>query len=236
MEALRIAVCEDSAIEQKRLIFLINGCGIPAVVSAFDSGEALLADFGRGKYDLIFMDIYMEGMTGIDAVTAIRKIDSHVPVAFATTSTEFALESYRLDALKYIEKPVQKKAVMELLELARFKKEQIPSLLLQISGKDVSIPFDQITYAEQMGHAVVFHLHDGSSVKASGKLNDYEDRFDMQPFFRCHKSFLVNLTYAQEIDPEFHIFTMSDGTNVHIRREELSAAKKALQDFRSQDH
>ena len=93
MEALRIAVCEDSAIEQKRLIFLINGCGIPAVVSAFDSGEALLADFGRGKYDLIFMDIYMEGMTGIDAVTAIRKIDSHVPVAFATTSTEFALES-----------------------------------------------------------------------------------------------------------------------------------------------
>ena len=56
MEALRIAVCEDSAIEQKRLIFLINGCGIPAVVSAFDSGEALLADFGRGKYDLIFMD------------------------------------------------------------------------------------------------------------------------------------------------------------------------------------
>ena len=160
MEALRIAVCEDSAIEQKRLIFLINGCGIPAVVSAFDSGEALLADFGRGKYDLIFMDIYMEGMTGIDAVTAIRKIDSHVPVAFATTSTEFALESYRLDALKYIEKPVQKKAVMELLELARFKKEQIPSLLLQISGKDVSIPFDQITYAEQMGHAVVFHLHE----------------------------------------------------------------------------
>ena len=125
---------------------------------------------------------------------------------------------------------------MELLELARFKKEQIPSLLLQISGKDVSIPFDQITYAEQMGHAVVFHLHDGSSVKASGKLDDYEDRFDMQPFFRCHKSFLVNLTYAQEIDPEFHIFTMSDGTNVHIRREELSAAKKALLDFRSQDH
>ena len=140
---MKLAIVDDNKLEQELIFNTLRTYeherNISLDISSYSDGNSFLNTYVPGDFDLIFMDIYMEGMTGIDAVTAIRKIDSHVPVAFATTSTEFALESYRLDALKYIEKPVQKKAVMELLELARFKKEQIPSLLLQISGKDPCI-------------------------------------------------------------------------------------------------
>ncbi|MEG1269653.1 MAG: response regulator, partial [Oscillospiraceae bacterium] len=104
----------------------IEKSGIPASCTTFESGEAFLQDYRAEKYDLIFMDIYMARITEIETVTAIREIDGAVPIAFVTTSTDHTLKSYRLEALKYIEKPVKKKAVQELLSLAQLKKENTP--------------------------------------------------------------------------------------------------------------
>ncbi|MEG1577977.1 MAG: response regulator, partial [Oscillospiraceae bacterium] len=87
MEDLQIAVCEDLLEEQQRLLTMIEKSGIPASCTTFESGEAFLQDYRAGKYDLIFMDIYMAGITGIETVTAIREIDEAVPIAFVTTST-----------------------------------------------------------------------------------------------------------------------------------------------------
>jgi CheY-like chemotaxis protein len=96
---LRIAVCEDDPDDAAFLDDLIEKSGILSECHAFAGGEELLASFGAGRYDLIFMDIYMEGMQGIETVEAIRQTDRNVVIAFITSSLDHALEGFRLNAL-----------------------------------------------------------------------------------------------------------------------------------------
>lgn len=231
MEQLHIAVCEDSPEEQERLLCQIKASGIPTDCTIFAQGEALLQDYAVGKYDLIFMDIYMDGMTGIETVTAIRRIDEAVPIAFVTTSTDHTLESYRLEALKYIEKPVKEKAVRELLQLAQMKKENTPRLLLKIGGKDCSAAFDRILYLEQRAHTLFVFLISGEVLQANERLELVEPQFASQPFFRCHKSYLVNLAHVKALDTELMVFSMKEGGNVHIRRESMGKSRKAFEAY-----
>ena len=231
MEKLQVAVCEDSAEEQESLLTFIQSSGVPAHCSVFASGEAFLADFQPEKYDLIFMDIYMGGISGIDVITAVRQKDEAVLVAFATTSLDHTLESYRLGAVRYLEKPVCGKAVRELLELALLKKQSSPRLLLCAEGGNTSVPFDRILFIEQQAHTLSIHLLDGKMLSSYERLDDVALRCEGQGFFRCHKSYLVNLANVRTFDRSLCVFTMSDGQNVHIRRQSMTKARQAYETY-----
>lgn len=231
METLQAAVCEDDPGEQETILSLIAASGIPTQCSTFSSGEDFLAQFQPGKYDLILMDIYMGGISGVEAVTQVRKLDENVPIAFATTSPDHTLESYRLGVLKYIEKPVREKAVRELLELALLKRDSRPRLFLKIDGEELGVPFERILYVEQQAHGLLLHLTGGESLHANERLDALEAQFSTHDFFRCHKSYLVNLAYVQNFDRELMVFTIQGGENVYIRRESLTEARKAYESF-----
>lgn len=231
MKYLNIAICEDSLDEQKYLLHIIKNSEFPTKTTIFNCGESLLSEYQRGKFDLIFMDIYMTGITGVETVSAIRKMDENVLIAFTTTSTDHTLESYRLDAIKYIEKPVKEKSVIKLLELALLKKENTPELIIKIKGQTSYIPFERILYVEQKSHTLHFFLTGGEVLKANAKLDDVVKQFEGQSFFRCHKSYLVNFSYVKNLDKELMVFAMENDRNVHIRRESISKARKALEAY-----
>lgn len=231
MENLQIAVCEDNIEEQNSLLYILENSGFPVKITIFNCGEDLLADYSKGKFDLIFMDIYMSGISGVETVTEIRKIDENVPIAFTTTSTDHTLESYRLNALKYIEKPVKEGAVHDLLELAQLKKKNVPHLIVKIKGKDTSIPFERILYAEQKSHTLYLFLTGNEVIKANEKLDNVEAQFEGHSFFRCHKSYLVNFSYVKNLDKELMVFKMKEGKNVHIRRESMTIVRKAFETY-----
>lgn len=231
MEPLKIAVCEDNAEERKSLLDILKQGEIENQTAVFTSGEDFLRDFQPGKYDLVLMDIYMNGITGVDAVTALRERDGGVPVAFITTSTDHALESYRLGAIKYIEKPVKAKAIHELLHIAQIKKNDTPHLCIRVHGQDESIPLERIVYVEQQNHTLLLHLTGGETVQTTERLDNVAPQFAGEAFFRCHKSYLVNLSQVAALDRELMVFSMKDGGNVHIRRESLSAARKAFESY-----
>lgn len=231
MESLRIAVCEDSTEEQKKLFAILEQSEIPTVTATFANGEDFLREYRQGKYDLLLMDIYMGGMTGVEVVTNIRKKDETLIVAFITSSADHTLESCRLKALRYIEKPVKEKDVRELLAFAQLKKENTPRLLLKKDGKDLSQPFERILYVEQREHTLYLHLTGGDVLQVNGKLNNIEPQFAGQSFCRCHKSYLVNLSHVAELDKWLMVFVMSEGGTVHIRRESMGKAKKAYEAY-----
>ncbi|MEG0895540.1 MAG: LytTR family DNA-binding domain-containing protein, partial [Oscillospiraceae bacterium] len=158
METLKIAICEDTHSEEEKLLALLNKSDIPTSCTVFTSGEALLKTYEPQAFDLLLMDIYMGGITGVETVSKIREIDEDVPVAFITTSTDHALESYRLSALKYIEKPFKQKDIEEILTLAQLKKSNVPSLVIKKNGIEEKIPFSQILYLEQQTHQVNIYL------------------------------------------------------------------------------
>ena len=135
-DVLKIAVCEDETAQRNRLLALLDNSSIKNIYSVFENGEKLLNVFEQGKYDLILMDIYMDSeLSGIETVKLIRKKDKDISVAFVTTSKDHALESYRLSAIKYIEKPYTKENIENTLRLALLKKQDVPSLLVQKKRK-----------------------------------------------------------------------------------------------------
>ncbi len=231
MEILHTAVCEDNLDEQKNVLAILQKSEIPTETTLYCCGEDFLKEYQQGKFDLVFMDIYMDGISGLDVVTRLREIGDNVPVAFITTSTEHTLESYRLDALKYIEKPLKERAVLELLEFAQLKKEHTPRLLLKKNGRDFSLPFERILYVEQKDHTLYLYLVGGEIVQVKERMDLIEPQFDEQPFFRCHKSYLVNLSYVAKLDRELMVFVMKEGQNVHIRRQSMSKARKAFESY-----
>ena len=229
---LKIAICEDEADQKNILLQLLDESDIKNTSVVFANGEDLLADFKPGKYDLILMDIYMDGeLTGIKTVKLIRKKDKDIPVAFVTTSKDHALESYRLSAMKYIEKPYSKESIEDILHLALLKKNELPSLFVQRNGVMERVPFANILYMEQHMHKVYIYLKNKENFSVYGKLSELNKQLPESSFFLPHKSFAVNLSYVMYMDMELRSFVMENKTIIPIRREFLTKAKKALEGF-----
>lgn len=231
MNFLNIAICEDNQDELNRLLKIINLSNLPTKCTTFKSGEELLKDYNIETYDLIIMDILMKGMTGIETIKSIRQNDENVLVAFTTSSLDYALDSYRLNAIKYIEKPISNKQIFELLEITQIKCNNKPSFAIKKNGENYSIPYNRIVYIEQQGRNLLIHTYGNNIIEINEKIDKIESQFINQSFIRCHKSYLVNLQYVKSIDKELSIFEMKEGGNVHIRRESMSQSKKAYEDY-----
>ena len=231
-DVLKIAVCEDETDQRNRLLTLLDESSIKNTYSVFENGEKLLKVFERGKYDLILMDIYMDSeLTGVEVIRLIREKDKNIPVAFVTTSKEHTLESYRLSAIKYIEKPYSKESIEDTLYLALLKKQDVPSLLVQKNRSIQKIPFADIIYIEQQVHKIFICLNNTEDVYIYGKLSDLNEQLPEEQFFIPHKSFVVNLSFVRYIDTELKCFAMGNHTNVPIRRELLTKAKNTLENY-----
>ena len=231
MEELLIALCEDDADEQKKLISLIQSGRVPAKTTVFDSGEALLGNDPSGSFDLVLMDIYMDGISGVEAARRIRNIDPEIPVAFVTTSKEHALDGYRLNVNRYLEKPVSQKAMDDVLLFALDRRENPPGITILVQGRPLSLPVRRLLYVEQKAHYLTFHLLDNKTIQAKGKLDELMPQLEAFPFFRCHKSYLANLAFVTGIDRELMVFHMRGGEKVYIRRENFKKAREAWELF-----
>ncbi|WP_409968921.1 LytTR family DNA-binding domain-containing protein [Bengtsoniella intestinalis] len=231
METLRIAICEDDPQDLQHLLDILDQSQYPMVVSTFTSGRVFWAQFHPNQYDLLLMDIFTDDITGIDVVTKVRTTDPDVPVAFTSSSQAFTRESYRLDALKYIEKPASAKAIIEMLQLTQLKQQTVEQLVLRTATGAMTYPTSQIIYLEQTGRKLTLHFSSGEQVTVTKKLDEIADQLAGKHFLRCHKSYLVNLAFVCGIDCTLSTFSTTQGDTVHIRRESFWQAKKAFETY-----
>ena len=129
---LLIYLCDDEPSSIRALESLL--ASEPNVrVSSFDAGTKLLAAIGKQAPDLVILDIFMKGLDGIAVLREIRDAAGDLPVALCSTSTEFAMDGYRLRAVRYLEKPVRQEELHELLTFVRSTRRARPVFRL---GKD----------------------------------------------------------------------------------------------------
>lgn len=223
---LLIYICDDEADAVEAIETLIHQERTLRVrTESFSSGEELLPALKTRLPDLLILDIFMEGMDGIAVLRQIRTIARDLPVALYSTSTDFALEGYRLKAVRYLEKPVKQADVRELLRFLR--KTQIGRPLFHL-GPNESVPLADILYFEQQKHKIVLHLTTGEERTYYGKLDQLES---LSPaFVRSHKSYLVNLDHVVAIDRELSVFRMRNGSMAYIRKGELPAMKRCYEE------
>ncbi len=230
-ETLVLGICEDDDEEYTNLEMILGKFDIQTEAERFTDGSGLLENYYPGKYDLLLMDIYMDGMNGVETTARVRETDSDVPIAFITTSQDFAMEGYRYQVCRYLVKPLKEEQVRQVLELALREKRSMESVHLQVDGEQCAIPISRILFAEQSNHMLYVHTTGGQIYKSRGKLDELQIHLPEKQFFRCHKSYLVNLNQVCGIDRELSAFELNEGQLAYIRRGSMKQSRHAWEDF-----
>ena len=191
-------------------------------IDGYTSGEALLKQFSAGKYDLIFLDIYMGGMSGVEAAKRIRAIDKNVMLVFVTTSNEFASESYAVKANFYLLKPIRPNSVRQLAETLAQQMQNIRSVAALPDG--TVIPLSSLVYTSCSGHYVNVYLvgSEPLKIRTTHKIMD-EALSKYDGIISCNKGVLVSLANVAKLDGEN--FTMINGDTVPISRRKPAQIK-----------
>ena len=236
---LNIAVCDDSSEDRELLIRFINKAIIECntdvnyEIFTFESGEDLEEYYNDGKssFYVIFLDIYMTGMNGIETAHAIRKNDDLCKIIFTTTSTDHALEGYSVFAYNYLVKPISFDTFKPIFEKAieDIGIEKQKSLCIKTGAKIETIMYRDIKYIESCGKTIIIHSNQGSDITTYAKLDEIEAAIDDTRFLRSHKSFLVNMLYIKSV--EQYNFILKDTTIIPIRQKGFPELKRLYYEF-----
>ena len=217
---MNIAICEDyapdAATARAILEDYIEQNAYSGEISVFGSGEELLADFSLAKYDVIFLDIYMEGMNGITAAKKIRDIDPTCALIFITASSDHALASYSVRGSAYVVKPIDgKKMWYALFTCREIFLRNARYIEIRTDRVDIKIPLIRIYHVESYNHYALFSTDEGE-FKSRMTLDEAEQQLDGRPFYRCHQSYLINSNHIRKLDVNEII--MKNDKSIPIRK------------------
>lgn len=232
---IKIALCDDNEIERGILKNVIEGLlkeiGQEVQAFEFSSGEKLLRNYSKGDYDVIFLDIQMKQLDGIETGKAIRAKDAQVEIVYATSSEEYMKEGYDIHALAYLLKPYRLEKVRETLVyyLNKYdvKKENDNAKMLEVTiqQKKIFIRQRDIYCLESMGRVVSIYCKN-DVFKVYARLGELEEKLDSEMFLRCNQSYIVNILWVKEIVD--YDFQMPDDKLVPIRKRDK---KEIVQKF-----
>ncbi len=232
---MRIAIVDDleteRALLKTRLERQLSLRGAEAEILEFDSGESFLAAQKERRFTAAFLDIYMEGLSGMDAARELRKTDADCLLVFTTTSTDHALEGFQVRALHYLVKPFSEEELSGLLAemLAKLPRPE-PVLTVKVSGSDVRLRYRDIVSAEHFAHMINIHTTAGKTLATRQSFKAFTEPLKKDPrFFVCSRGVIVNLEHAADFQDA--AFCMTDGSRVYVNQELLKPARQAFMEF-----
>ncbi len=222
----KITMVEDNDAEAARVAEYIGRYGRESGeafdVKRFADAETFLADYDA-DCDVVFMDIQLPDMSGMDAARRLRERDSEVTLVFITNMVQYAVSGYEVSALDFIVKPVAyyNFAIKFRRVLRERRTRSAGGAELSLSGESgvKRMAVSSIKYIEVAGHHLIFHTFDGT-VDVCGTLADMEKTLEGKHFSRCNNCYLVNLKYVTEIGPGS---CMVGGEEVQISRRRRKA-------------
>ena len=199
----------------------------------FHSPLELITEIGRGmRFDILFLDVLMPGENGIDVAAEIRNYDKNAKIIFLTSSSEFAVQSYTVNAFYYQLKPICEETFTRLMDavLSQCEMEQASSLILHCKTGITRIKPTHLEYCEVIHRTLFIHLTSGKVLECIGSLADLEKQLlPYGSFLRPHRSYLVNLEYIQNLS--YRAITMSCLTEIPIPRGKYNEIKNAFLEY-----
>ncbi len=170
---------------------------IPLQKEVFPSAEAFLFRWAEKAFDILLLDVEMDGMDGVTLAKQVRREDETVQLVFITGYSDYIAEGYEVAALHYLMKPVRKEKLFSVLDRAFAKLQRNRQVLnLEISGELFRVPLFELRYLESAKNYVTLHAKETYTVKRP--LKDFEGELDSR-FFRLGRGFIVNLERVQKV-------------------------------------
>lgn len=222
---IRVAIVEDEKSASDKLSEYIERYSveknIQTSVVKFGNAVDFLSEY-NSIFDVVFMDIEMPMMNGMDAAHQLRNVDKSVCLIFITNMTQYAVKGYEVDAIGYIVKPIDYFAFSVYFDKAiRHTSNKHSAEIIVKTDEYVKRFFvNDLYYIEVSGHYVVYHTTSGN-YRELGQINKLEAILPKGDFFRCHNCFLVNLKYATEIRKNF----------VKVGNDEVEISRRRRKEF-----
>lgn len=192
-------------------------------VVAYDNALDFIDKY-KVSADVIFMDIQMPYLNGMDAAKKVREMDENVVIVFVTNLARYAIEAYEVNAYDFVLKPVRYSAFsMKMDRICRYvERNRNGTRLLNIITREVKkrVCVSEIKYVEVRNHEVILHCVD-EEIKFRGTLSAIADELHEAEFALCNSCYLVNLKYVTEID----------GDSVNVGGEKLRISQPKRKQF-----
>ncbi len=221
----KIAVVEDNKVERQTLLNQLAALqkqdGLSLEILAFPSGSEFLAQY-KADYALVFLDIDMPGLNGIETARAIRRADSTAILIFVTNMAQYALTGYEVEAFDFILKPINPYnfAIKVRRALNRVAKDQGNAIMVREKGGARRVQISDIRYLEVTGHYVIYHTTAGDLTEYS-TLKDASQKINSPLFVQCNQSYLIHLKYVDSVSRE----------SVQVAGQELFISRKMRSAF-----
>ncbi len=229
MRQIQIAVCDDEEFYRNELEKMLSVYGnetdTDLAIELYENAQILLdAMKQEGKrYDLIFFDIEMPEITGIDAARKIYKMETGALFCFVTNHNRYAIRAFEVEAINYISKPMKYLDLKSVMKRAKAQiyysidEEEAKMRYLEIvSARDkVVVDLTKVVYIEKRRNQCVFHLTDGEQICYDSLGNIYK-RLDPEQFFFTHQGYIANFSHIKEVRKDAVCF--GEGAEIPVSR------------------
>lgn len=239
-------IAEDEFLAREELQYLLEKEKDFVLLPSAESGEQLLELYYEYKPDVVFLDIEMPGITGVEAAKQITASTKDAPIfVFTTAYDNYAVDAFEIEALDYLLKPFDQVRLQQTLERVRIKLQkeqqdqnnetqaQVPpatsnKLLIDDGEKMIVLAPESIYYAVPSQRMLEIHT-ENEVIESKMTLQELEKKLTGRTFFRTHRSYLVNLNHILEITPWFN-----GAYNITLKNKEKTiipvsrSARKAL--------
>lgn len=198
---MKIAICDDEEVFLNKLKSELSKMLVHTdyLIDCYTNGRELLAAYSEKKYDILILDIEMEGLNGIDTAKKIRLTDRVVTIAFLTSYEEFAIAGYNVKAERYILKHQPEFMYREQLKgLIYDYSQNHKRFLFSNNNTSFSLGLSDIIFFEVFNRNITIHTVD-SEYTYYGKLSDLVDMYKNDGFIKVGKSYLINASYIKII-------------------------------------
>lgn len=201
---LRIAICDDEASQIEMVTFLIEKfrTDYPDItVESFGSAEELIDQYERGeRFDFLFLDIQMKGITGVDAASRIREKDQGVIIIFISAHSSYVSGAFNAKAFHYLLKPFQAEEFYKVFEqaLAQYSKDHY-KYSISFKNQTHVVEVRDIVYIESYKRKLTVNTADGNAYETYSNMSREAKKLAPYGFVQTHQGFLVNVAYVEHI-------------------------------------
>ena len=198
---------------------------LDVLVECYSSGEELLMDYAKKHHDIVFLDIEMEGMNGLQVARQLHEKNRNLPIVLVTTHTELAMEGYEVQAFRFLSKPVKLDKLIAALQAMESLLLEDEKISIVNDGVNMFLPCKSICYIKSE-NVYLQVITTKESYLIRKKLKEQMKELPSNVFVQVHRSYVVNMRYIVSFDGVS--VTLEDGTKIPVSKGKRETFKAGM--------
>lgn len=225
---MKIAICDDESRVREVLKDKIEKYYFPQsidfTIQTFENGGELL-EHDLDSINVLFLDVDMPGLNGMETAAEVRKVNKTMLIVFLTAYSEFVFESFKVDAFRYLLKPIKESELAEVLQAVQDKLyvDDVECLNFQFQSEMYHIRYSDVIYIECIHDKIWLHCKDGD-YRWRGALKNLKELLTGKGFFQIHRSYIINMNMIRKYNSQAVL--LEEDCEIPISRYKLNAFKE----------